>query len=67
LPRSFRTAKQRQALHLQIRNASQMIRTEYNLYLKMAQRINSRIGEVEKKRGAQATYSLFGAAVLLPG
>ena len=67
IAKSFRTAKQRQALHLQIRNSSQMIRTEYNQFRKMSERINSRIRELEKRRGAQATYTLFSAALLLPG
>jgi ERCC4-related helicase len=65
--RSFRTAKQRQALHLQIRNASQMVRTEHNQYRKTSDRINSRIAELDKQRGAQATYSLLSAAILSPG
>ena len=64
--RSFRTAKQRQALHLQIRSAGQMITNEYSQYEKTAQRINTRMIELEKRRGAQATYSLFAAVVMSP-
>jgi len=64
--RSFRTAKQRQALHLQIMKATQDIRSEYEKYRKMAERVNARKTELEKQQGRQATYTLMGAALLLP-
>jgi len=64
--RSFRTAKQRQALHLQIMKATQDIRSEYDKYRKMAERVNARKAELEKQQGRQATYTLMGAALLLP-
>jgi len=64
--RSFRTAKQRQALHLQILKATQDIRSEYEKYRKMADRVNARKAELEKQQGRQATYTLMGAALLLP-
>jgi len=64
IARSFRTMKQRQALHLQLRNAGQTMRNEYSQYRKISERIKSLIAELEKKHGAQATYSLFCAFVL---
>lgn len=64
--RSFRTLKQRQALHLQILRAEKDIRSEYEKYRKMADRISSRKAELEKQRGRQATHTLTGAVLLLP-
>lgn len=65
--RPFRSPKQRQALHLQTRNAGETIRSEYSHYRKMRERIGSRIRELETQRGSQATYSMLGAAILSPG
>lgn len=65
--RPFRTAKQRQALHLQILKATQDIRSEYERYRRMADRVNARKADLEKQCGRQATHTLMGAALLLPG
>jgi hypothetical protein len=64
--RSFRTAKQRQALHLQILKAREATRSEYGKYRKLADRIEAEKKELEKQHGKQATHTLMGAAVLLP-
>jgi hypothetical protein len=64
--KSFRTAKQRQAVHLQVMSATQAIKSEYDRYAKIAEKINERIKELEKLRGRQATYVLAAGAILLP-
>jgi ERCC4-related helicase len=64
--RSFRTAKQRQALHLQITKASNAITSEFERYRKMAERIKTEKEALEGAHGRQATHSLIGAALLLP-
>jgi hypothetical protein len=64
--RSFRTAKQRQALHLQVTSATQAIRSEYDRYRKVAEKISWRVAQLEKQRGKQATYALAAGAILLP-
>ncbi len=64
--RSFRTAKQRQALHLQVMSATQAIRSEFDRYRKMAEKVNGRATQLAKQRGKQATYVLAAGAILLP-
>ncbi len=64
--RSFRNAKQRQALHLQVISATQAIRSEYDRYRKIAEKINARVALLEKQRGKQATYMLAAGAILVP-
>jgi hypothetical protein len=64
--RSFRTAKQRQALHLQVMSATQAVRSEYDRYRKVAQKINARVAMLERQRGKQATYALAAGVIMLP-
>jgi hypothetical protein len=64
--RSFRSAKQRQALHLQTMSATQAIRSEYDRYRKIADKITGKVAQMEKQRGKQATYALAAGVILLP-